>query len=36
MEVLKEFREKMNLTQNEFARSIDVSTSLYIKVEIRS
>lgn len=36
MEVLKEFREKKNLTQNEFAKSIGVSVSFYIKIELRN
>ena len=29
MDILKEFRESMKLTQNEFAESIGVSTSFY-------
>lgn len=36
MEILKEFRESMNLTQNEFAKKIGVSLSFYIKVESRN
>lgn len=35
MEVLKQFREDMKLTQNEFAKSIGVSTSFYVKIELR-
>ena len=35
MEILKEFRESIKLTQNEFAKSIGVSTSFYIKIELR-
>ena len=35
MEILKEFREKLGLTQNKFAESIGVSTSFYIKIELR-
>lgn len=35
MEILREFREKMGLTQNEFAESIGISTSFYIKIELR-
>jgi len=35
MEVLKEFREKMKLTQSEFAENIGVSTSFYVKIELR-
>lgn len=35
MEILKEFRESIGLTQNEFAKSIGVSTSFYIKIELR-
>lgn len=35
MEILKEFREIMGLTQNEFAESIGISTSFYIKIELR-
>lgn len=35
MEVLRTFRERMKLTQNEFAESIGVSTSFYIKIELR-
>lgn len=35
MEILKEFRESMELTQNEFAKNIGVSTSFYIKIELR-
>ena len=33
MEVLKKFRESLNLTALEFANSIKVSKSLYEKVE---
>ena len=36
MEVLKEFRENKNLTQSEFAKGIGISTSLYIKIELRN
>ncbi len=36
MEMLKEFRENMNLTQSEFAESIGVSVSFYIKIELRN
>ncbi len=35
MEILKEFRESMELTQKEFAKSIGVSRSFYIKIELR-
>lgn len=35
MKILKEFRERLKLTQNEFAESIGVSTSFYIKIELR-
>ena len=35
MEILKEFRENKDLTQSEFAKSIGVSVSLYIKIELR-
>lgn len=35
METLKEFRESMELTQNEFAKSIGISTSFYVKIELR-
>lgn len=35
MEILKKFRKSMNLTQDEFAESIGVSVSLYIKIELR-
>lgn len=35
MHILKEFRENLKLTQNEFAESIGVSTSFYIKIELR-
>lgn len=35
MEILKEFRKSMNLTQDEFAECIGVSASLYIKIELR-
>lgn len=33
MNILKEFREKLDLTQNSFAEIIGVSLSLYIKIE---
>lgn len=36
MNILKEFRESMKLTQSEFAESIGVSTSFYIKIELRN
>ncbi len=36
MGVLKNFRENIGLSQNEFAESIGVSTSLYIKIELRN
>lgn len=36
MEILKGFRENLKLTQNEFAESIGVSTSFYIKIELRN
>lgn len=36
MNKLKEFREKMKLTQNDFAKSIGISTSLYTKIETRN
>lgn len=36
MEILKKFRESINLTQNEFAESIGVSTSFYTKIELRN
>ena len=36
MKILKEFRESMDLTQNEFAEKIGVSVSFYIKVESRN
>lgn len=35
MEALKQFREDMELTQNEFAKNIGVSTSFYVKIELR-
>ncbi|MGN1298309.1 MAG: helix-turn-helix domain-containing protein [Clostridia bacterium] len=35
MNILKEFRENMKLTQSEFAKSIGISTSFYIKIELR-
>lgn len=35
MEILKEFRENLKLTQTEFAKSINVSPSYYIKIELR-
>ena len=35
MDILKTFRESMELTQVEFAASIGVSASLYIKIELR-
>lgn len=34
VEILKEFRESMKLTQNEFAENIGISTSFYIKIEL--
>lgn len=36
MQELKDFREKLKLTQNEFADSIGVSASFYIKIELRN
>lgn len=36
MDILKEFRESMKLTQSEFAKSIGVSASFYIKIELRN
>lgn len=36
MEILKEFRESMKLTQNEFAEGMGISTSLYTKIELRN
>lgn len=36
MDILKEFRESMKLTQSEFAENIGVSTSFYIKIELRN
>lgn len=36
MEILKKFRENLNLTQSEFAKDIGVSTSFYIKIELRN
>lgn len=36
MEALKEFRERMNLTQNEFAKNIGISLSFYVKIELRN
>ena len=36
MEILKEFRENKKLTQSEFAKSIGVSVSFYIKIELRN
>ena len=36
MEILKEFREKLELTQSEFAENIGISTSFYIKIELRN
>lgn len=36
MDVLKEFREKLGLTQNTFAENIGVSLSYYTKVEVRN
>ena len=33
MEILKEFRNSLGLTRQEFAESIEVSKSLYEKVE---
>ena len=36
MEVLKEFREKLGLTQIAFAENIGVSFSYYTKVENRN
>ena len=33
MEILKEFRKSLNLTMKEFADTIEVSNSLYQKVE---
>lgn len=36
METLREFREKTKLTQNEFADSIGVSASYYVKIELRN
>lgn len=35
MNILKDFREKLNLTQQAFAESIGISTSFYIKLELR-
>ncbi len=35
MRILKQFRESMKLTQQEFAESIGVSASFYIKIELR-
>lgn len=35
MNILKEFRESINLTQSEFAENIGVSTSFYVKIELR-
>ena len=35
MEKLKKFREFLGLTQKEFADSIGVSMSLYVKIETR-
>lgn len=35
MKMLKEFRENLGLTQNEFAKNIGISTSFYIKIELR-
>ncbi|MBS5863687.1 MAG: helix-turn-helix transcriptional regulator [Clostridium sp.] len=34
MEVLKKFRKGLNMTQKLFAKSIGVSESLYIKIEL--
>ena len=36
MEILKEFRENKKLTQSEFAKSIGISVSFYIKIELRN
>lgn len=36
MEILKEFRENLKLTQSEFAENVGVSTSFYIKIELRN
>jgi len=36
MEIVKEFRKNLKLTQSEFAKSIGVSTSYYIKIELRN
>lgn len=36
MQVLKEFREEIKLTQEEFAKNIGVSKSLYVKIELRN
>ena len=33
MKMLRDFREKIKLNQNEFAESIGVSLSLYVKIE---
>ncbi len=35
MNMLKEFRENMKLTQSVFAETIGVSMSLYTKIEAR-
>lgn len=35
MEMLKQFRESKKLTQNEFAENIGISTSFYVKIELR-
>lgn len=35
MDILKEFRESMKLTQSEFADNIGISPSYYIKIELR-
>lgn len=34
LNILKKFRESMNLTQSAFAKSIGVSVSFYIKIEL--
>ena len=33
MDILKEFRKSLNLTMQDFAKTIEVSNSLYEKVE---
>lgn len=35
MNILKEFRENLKLTQSQFAKNIGISTSFYIKIELR-